>query len=75
MQRDGRRGIVYREWAPAARAASLVGEFNGWDDSANPCVKDDFVSGTLMMREAGDMSLRRALTTALLTFLPLCLSE
>lgn len=56
MQRDGRRGIVYREWAPAARAASLVGDFNGWDESANPCVKDDFVSGK-MMREAGGLSL------------------
>ncbi|KAI7833863.1 glycoside hydrolase superfamily [Kickxella alabastrina] len=24
-------GVRYREWAPGAKAASLVGDFNGWD--------------------------------------------
>lgn len=36
-----RGGIWYREWAPAAEAASLVGDFNGWDMQRHPCVKDD----------------------------------
>ena len=27
---EGKPGIWYREWAPAAKAVSLVGEFNNW---------------------------------------------
>lgn len=27
---DGKQGLWYREWAPAAKAAALVGEFNDW---------------------------------------------
>jgi 1,4-alpha-glucan branching enzyme len=45
LQRDGVPGIIYREWAPTARSVSLVGDFNGWDNSATPCLKDEFVSG------------------------------
>lgn len=41
LQRFGlQRGLCgtwYREWAPAALAASLVGDFNGWDPRAHPC--------------------------------------
>ncbi|MBN2445539.1 MAG: 1,4-alpha-glucan-branching enzyme, partial [Phycisphaerae bacterium] len=29
--RDGQPGVWYREWAPGARALSLLGDFNGWD--------------------------------------------
>ena len=29
-------GWVYREWAPAADALSLIGDFNGWDRAAHP---------------------------------------
>jgi hypothetical protein len=36
-------GLHFREWAPAARAASLVGDFNHWNADANPCAKDQFV--------------------------------
>ena len=36
---DGTEGMVYRVWAPRARAVSLVGEFNGWDPSKNPLQK------------------------------------
>ncbi len=25
--------IVYREWAPAAQAVALIGDFNGWKES------------------------------------------
>ena len=28
---DGRPGIMYREWAPAALAVALVGDFNDWE--------------------------------------------
>ena len=37
-----RGGWVYREWAPAAHALSLIGDFNGWDRQANPLRKLDF---------------------------------
>ena len=31
-----RGGWVYREWAPAAEALFLIGDFNGWDRQAHP---------------------------------------
>ncbi len=31
-----RKGWWYREWAPAASALFLMGDFNGWDRTANP---------------------------------------
>ena len=30
-------GWHYREWAPAATACSLVGDFNSWDPTRHPC--------------------------------------
>jgi len=30
-------GWVFREWAPSADAAALVGDFNQWDVTAHPC--------------------------------------
>lgn len=32
-------GWVYREWAPAAEALYLMGDFNGWNRKANPMTK------------------------------------
>lgn len=34
--------VVYREWAPAAQAAALIGDFNGWNPDANPMSKDEY---------------------------------
>lgn len=34
-----RSGWVYREWAPAAEAMYLTGDFNNWDITANPLKK------------------------------------
>ncbi|RMJ27439.1 branching enzyme [Aspergillus sp. HF37] len=34
--------ITYREWAPNAVQAYLVGDFNNWDVKANPMKRDDF---------------------------------
>jgi 1,4-alpha-glucan branching enzyme len=33
---EGEPGVWFREWAPAAIAISLVGDFNGWDRYALP---------------------------------------
>ncbi|KOC16762.1 1,4-alpha-glucan-branching enzyme [Aspergillus flavus AF70] len=34
--------IIYREWAPNAVQAQLVGEFNNWDVTAHPMTKNGF---------------------------------
>jgi 1,4-alpha-glucan branching enzyme len=34
-----RRGWIYREWAPAARALYLTGDFNGWERFAHPMTR------------------------------------
>ncbi|KAF9076977.1 glycoside hydrolase family 13 protein [Rhodocollybia butyracea] len=34
--------IVYREWAPNAREAYLIGEFNQWSRTSHPMKKNDF---------------------------------
>ncbi len=33
----GQQGVYFRTWAPTAQQVSVVGDFNGWDPSANPC--------------------------------------
>ena len=37
--RDG-DATVYREWAPAAQSAQLIGDFNGWEGT--PLQRDEF---------------------------------
>lgn len=34
--------VVYREWAPNALRAYLIGDFNNWDRDAAPMTKNDF---------------------------------
>ncbi|KAI5660912.1 hypothetical protein M9H77_20235 [Catharanthus roseus] len=34
--------IVYREWAPAAQEAEVIGDFNGWDGSNHKMEKNQF---------------------------------
>lgn len=36
--READGSTVFRVWAPHAQAVSVVGDFNGWNDSASPCV-------------------------------------
>jgi 1,4-alpha-glucan branching enzyme len=38
--RDGAPGLWYREWAPGAKALSLIGDFNGWDRTSDPLERD-----------------------------------
>ncbi len=39
---DGRPGLRYREWAPGAAEAWLIGDFNAWDRHSHPMRKDAF---------------------------------
>lgn len=36
QERDGKKGAVFRVWAPHAQAVSIVGDFNGWEEGKNP---------------------------------------
>ncbi|KAI9298138.1 glycogen branching enzyme [Neoconidiobolus thromboides FSU 785] len=37
-----KNSVIYREWAPNAIQASLIGDFNNWDRKAHPMKKDKF---------------------------------
>lgn len=39
---DEQGNIVYREWAPNAIEAYLIGDFNGWDRQSHPMKKNQF---------------------------------
>jgi 1,4-alpha-glucan branching enzyme len=41
-EKDGQAGVWYREWAPAARLITLIGDFNNWDRWAHPLHRDEF---------------------------------
>ena len=38
-ERNGRKGVVFRVWAPKAAAVSVVGDFNKWDRTVSPMNK------------------------------------
>jgi 1,4-alpha-glucan branching enzyme len=42
---DERGGTAFRVWAPNARAVSVIGDFNGWDDAADPLAPRTDLSG------------------------------
>ncbi|PQP97998.1 1 4-alpha-glucan-branching enzyme 1 chloroplastic/amyloplastic isoform X3 [Prunus yedoensis var. nudiflora] len=35
-------GITYREWAPGAKSASLIGDFNNWNTNADVMTRNEF---------------------------------
>jgi len=37
-ERHGQRGVQFAVWAPNAKLVSVIGNFNGWNASANPMV-------------------------------------
>ena len=39
---EGKPGVWYREWAPGAKALSLIGDFNRWDRRATPLACDQW---------------------------------
>lgn len=52
---NGRQGVWYREWAPAARAVALVGEFNNWEPKESHwAVKNDFGVWELFLADKPD---------------------
>ncbi len=40
-EQDGKHGVVFRVWAPHAKAVSVVGDFNSWVPSSHPMQKVD----------------------------------
>ena len=38
-QRNGKKGVYFALWAPHAAAVHVVGDFNGWDESAAPMTR------------------------------------
>jgi 1,4-alpha-glucan branching enzyme len=50
-RREG--SIVYREWAPAALEAQLIGDFNGWDGSNHKMEKDQFGVWSIKIPDSG----------------------
>ncbi|KAL8135755.1 hypothetical protein AgCh_010397 [Apium graveolens] len=46
-------GIVYREWAPAAQEAQIIGDFNGWDGSNHSMEKDQFGVWCITIPDSG----------------------
>lgn len=46
-------GIVYREWAPAAKEAQLIGDFNGWDGSNHKMERNEFGVWSISIPDSG----------------------
>lgn len=46
-------GIVYREWAPAAQEAQVIGDFNGWNGANYQMEKDKFGVWSIRIPDSG----------------------
>ena len=51
-ERDGQPGVWYREWAPAAHALYLAGDFNNWDRQSHPLQCGEFGVWSLFLPDA-----------------------
>ncbi|XP_024527573.1 1,4-alpha-glucan-branching enzyme 2-2, chloroplastic/amyloplastic [Selaginella moellendorffii] len=49
-------GITYREWAPAAKSASLMGDFNNWNPNADMMKKNEYGVWELFLPNNADGS-------------------
>ena len=52
-----RKGWWYREWAPAAEALSLIGDFNGWDKSRHQLDRKGNGLWEIFLPDEGDFPL------------------
>ncbi|CEL94386.1 unnamed protein product [Vitrella brassicaformis CCMP3155] len=55
------KGWLLREWLPAAKAVTLMGDFNDWNRESHPLVSDDFGRWTLFLpddRKTGEWALQ-----------------
>ena len=39
MTLDGHKGVYFAVWAPNAKGVSVIGEFNDWEEDADPMTK------------------------------------
>jgi 1,4-alpha-glucan branching enzyme len=51
-ERDGQPGVWYREWAPAASALYLAGDFNNWNRQSHPLQRGEFGVWSLFLPDA-----------------------
>ncbi|XP_056612332.1 1,4-alpha-glucan-branching enzyme [Triplophysa dalaica] len=54
VQRMPDNSLIFKEWAPAAEALFLAGDFNGWDNFAHPYQKKEFGKWELHIRPKQD---------------------
>ncbi|ERN13141.1 1,4-alpha-glucan-branching enzyme 2-2, chloroplastic/amyloplastic isoform X1 [Amborella trichopoda] len=50
-------GITYREWAPGAKSASLIGDFNNWNPNADVMTRNEFGVWEIFLPNNADGSL------------------
>jgi len=53
---SGREGWWFRDWAPGAVGASLVGDLNGWDTTRHVCERDGMGVWSVFVADAADGS-------------------
>lgn len=55
-EHEGDAGVWYREWAPAAKYLSLIGDFNDWDRGAHALTKDQWGVWSVFIPDRADGS-------------------
>ncbi|KAG5837473.1 hypothetical protein ANANG_G00239620 [Anguilla anguilla] len=56
VQRQANNGLIFKEWAPAAEALFLTGDFNGWDNFSHPYKKKEYGKWELYIPPKEDKS-------------------
>ncbi|XP_046873763.1 1,4-alpha-glucan-branching enzyme-like isoform X2 [Hypomesus transpacificus] len=56
VQRQPDNSLFFKEWAPAAEALFLTGDFNGWNNFSHPYIKKDFGKWELILPSKKDKS-------------------